>query len=848
LSTNVIQPSFAAGELSPQLFGRVDLAKYKTGLALAYNFFVDYRGGISNRPGTQYLANAASNGNVRLVPFQFNNQQTYMLEFGNGYMRVIKDGGYVLEAGKAVVGLDATSQVFTVASHGYSTGDMVYVDGVGGSDRFNKQIWRVLGIDPDHFKLRLQRDAPPNAARFGAWTGGGLVSRLYKISTPYTENDLPGLRWTQSADTMTLTVEGVPPYDLTRTGHAAWTFTRVNFGAAVTSPGAPTGSPSSAGSMIYSYVVTAVDAAGNESLPSPQGIVSGSVNMSATAGVITLTWGLIAGADHYNIYKGQASIGTSPPNGSQHGYVGTSHAPLFVDSNITPDFAITPPLHQQPFAYKGIARVDVTAGGSGVPATATLSVTDAFGGTGAVLVPVISAGTVTSVLVLSGGEAYGAPVVSISGGSGVVLTPVLGPDAGMYPSTVGYFQQRKVYANTPNSPQQFWMSRPGLFKNFDTSMPASEQDAITGVLASLQVNDIRWMVPMTTGLIMLTGGGAWQISGGSSGSPLTPRSITAAPQAYSGIAGNLPPLVVNFDILYVQALGSVVRDLTYNFFANVYTGNDITVMANHLFYNHFLSSWTYAEEPNKLVWVVREDGKLLSMTFLKEQDIYGWCQHSTDYGYFKEVATVVEGNENAVYFVVSRPQPGGGFNNYVERLATRKFTQVQDAWFVDSGVQYKGTPTAGVVNLDHLEGQTVAILADGNVLTRQIVTNGVITFPHPASTVTVGMPYQSLFQTLPLDTGEPTIQGKRKKVSAVTVKVDRSRGLQLGRSLTTLRPIKERTDQPYGTPPPLVSKDERMVLESGWDATGQIHGMQEDPLPTTILAVVPEISVGDTGK
>jgi hypothetical protein len=101
LSNNLIQPSFAAGEISPQLFGRVDLAKYKTGLALAYNFFVDFRGGISNRQGTEYLANAASNGNVRLVPFQFNNEQTYMLEFGNGYMRVIKDGGYVLEAGKS---------------------------------------------------------------------------------------------------------------------------------------------------------------------------------------------------------------------------------------------------------------------------------------------------------------------------------------------------------------------------------------------------------------------------------------------------------------------------------------------------------------------------------------------------------------------------------------------------------------------------------------------------------------------------------------------------------------------------------------------------------------------------
>jgi hypothetical protein len=847
LSTNIIQPSFAAGELSPQLFGRVDLAKYKTGLALAYNFFVDYRGGISNRPGTALIARAGYDGNLRLIPFQFNNQQTYMLEFGAGYMRVIKDGGYVLENYQTITALNIITKTFTVPSHGLTSGDFVFINGVTGAERFNNQIWIAVVVDANNFYVLNQNGFPPDSARFSPWLGAGAIARLYKISTPYGENDLPGLKYTQSADTMTLTVEGVPPYDLTRTGHAAWTFTKIGFGAAVTSPAAPTGSPSSAGTMIYSYVVTAVDANGNESLPSPQGIVASSVNMSATAGVITLTWGLIAGADHYNIYKGQASIGTSPPNGSQHGYVGTSHAPLFVDSNITPDFAVTPPLHQNPFAYKAIARVDVAAGGSGVPATATLSVTDGTG-TGAVLVPVISAGTVTSVLVLSGGENYGAPAVSISGGSGVVLTPVLGPSAGMYPSTVGYFQQRKVYANTPNSPQQFWMSRPGLFKNFDTSMPASEQDAITGVLASLQVNDIRWMVPMTTGLIMLTGGGAWQISGGGSGSPLTPRSITAAPQAYSGVAGNLPPLVVNFDILYVQALGSVVRDLTYNFFANVYTGNDITILANHLFFSYFLNSWTYAEEPNKLVWTCRSDGKLLSMAFLKEQEIYGWSQHETPGGRFREVATVVEGNENAVYFVVERNQIGGGFHKYIERLASRKFTDVKDAWFVDSGVQYRGTPTAGVVGLDHLDGMEVAILADGNVLPRQTVSQGMVTLTHAASVVTVGLPYQALFQTLPLDTGEPTTQGKRKKVSAVTVKVDRSRGLQLGRTLATVRPIKERTDQPYGTPIPLMSQDERIVMESGWDMTGQIYGVQDDPLPTTVLAVVPEISVGDTGK
>lgn len=844
MTTNVIQPSFASGELSPTLYGRVDLAKYRTGLARASNFYVDYRGGISNRPGTEYVNNAASNGKVRLIPFQFNNTQTYMLEFGAQYMRVIKDGGHVLEPSKPVTGLTVSTRTFTVTAHGLVSGDMVYIDGVVGAERFNKQTWLVTVVDANHFQVFTQRGATPNAGRFGAYVSGGTVARLYKIATPYQEGDLASLKYTQSADTMTLTTLGVAPYNLTRTGHAAWAFTPISFTPTLTASVAPTGSPSSAGTTIYSYVVTAVDAAGAESLPSPQGIVSSSVNMSATAGVITLSWGTIPGADHYNIYKGQASIGTSPPNGSQHGFIGTSHAPLFIDANITPDFAVTPPLYQNPFAVKGIVQVTVTNGGSSVPSTATLSVTDSTG-TGASLVPVISAGTVTGVLILSTGENYTAPTITISAGTGVVLAPVIGFASGTYPAVSCFFQQRKVYANTLNSPQQFWMSRPGLYNNFDTSSPASEADAITGVLASLQVNDIRWMVPMTTGLIMLTGGGAWQVSGGSAGSPLSPRSVTAAPQAYSGVAEFLQPLVVNFDILYVQALGSVVRDLTYNFFANVYTGNDITILSNHLFYNKSLVSWTYAEEPSKLVWAVRNDGALLSMTFLKEQDVYGWCQHNTSNGFFQEVASVVEGDENAVYFVVSRFQPGVGYANYIERLATRKFDSLQDAWFVDAGAGVDTGATTLMTNLDHLEGQNVAILADGLLQTQQTVVNGQVPIAPGATKVRVGLVIAAEFQTLALDTGEPTIQGKRKKINAVTVKVDKTRNLQLGRSSADLKFIKLKPGEDAVA---AQTQDERLVLAPGWDNYGQIFGAQYYPLPATILAVIPEINIGDTDK
>ena len=165
---------------------------------------------------------------------------------------------------------------------------------------------------------------------------------------------------------------------------------------------------------------------------------------------------------------------------------------------------------------------------------------------------------------------------------------------------------------------------------------------------------------MPTGLIALTTNGAWQINGGAGGvatqgGPITPATITATPQAYIG-ANDIPPIVVNYDILFIQAKGSIVRDITFNIYANIYTGNDITVLSSHLFYGHQLPEWAYAEEPFKAIWCIRDDGVLLGLTMVKEQDMYGWSRHDTR-GNFQSVATVTEGSLDATYFVVERQHP-----------------------------------------------------------------------------------------------------------------------------------------------------------------------------------------------
>ena len=94
--------SFTSGELSPRLDGRVDLAKYNTGCTTLENFIVHPHGGVSRRPGTKFVAEVeTSSEKTRLIPFEFSSEQTYVLEFGNEYIRFYKDNGQILDSGSA---------------------------------------------------------------------------------------------------------------------------------------------------------------------------------------------------------------------------------------------------------------------------------------------------------------------------------------------------------------------------------------------------------------------------------------------------------------------------------------------------------------------------------------------------------------------------------------------------------------------------------------------------------------------------------------------------------------------------------------------------------------------------
>lgn len=1028
----IMQPSFAAGEISPSLFGRIDLAKWHQGASTMRNFFVNYRGGAASRAGTKYVGICKQPGTAyppRDIKFQFNINQGYALEFGDQYMRIKSNGAYVIESPITVVSVSSSGLFTTSGSHGYSNGDSVFDQGNVG---FNGLNW-IINSTPSGTTFTVT-DLFGNPITSATPSTGGTVARIYTVVAPYAAVDLPYLKYTQSADTMTLTCVNTstlteyPSYELVRHAATNWTFTADSFASSIAAPTNVTATATSSTTVNtwYSYVVTAVDA-----LTGEESVASSAVNIenndiSINAGSNTVTWSAVTGASSYNIYKATPSYSVSVPIGVLYGFAGTSLGPSFTDTNITADFTQVPPTHQDPFARGQITDIVPIAQGSGytqatIGYTLTTSTGTGFAGT-----PIVVGGKFVAFLIANSGKNFAIgdtiTITDSGSGTGATATLTIGPETGTYPSTCAYYQQRRVYASSLNQPDTYWMSQPGAFNNMDSSIPTTDSDAIVGAPWAQQVNGVQFLVPMPGGLVVLTGNGAWQLNGGNSAA-ITPADQTANPQAYNGCNNIVAPITINYDILYVQAKGSIVRDLSYNFFVNIYTGTDMTVLSNQLFNDKTILQWAWSEEPYKLVWCIRNDGIMLSLTYLKEQDIYAWARHDTN-GLYSGVVSITEPPVDAVYLIVKR-YVQGAWRWYSERMDDRSWENVEDSWCVDCGLSYPMTfpsatltpvaatgnnnitgtiqtqggsgytsptvraidptgsgsgaiftttvvsgvltaitplssgqkyqpgtqlqisdptgtgaifqpvitnfvafntdasvfspsnvgniirvgggkatvvtytsgtsviaditqpitetvpddpnatpipatsgnwsiaiPTMSVSGLNHLEGLTVAILADGSVAPNQVVTNGEVSLQAPYSAITVGLPFLPQLQGMYLDPpGPDTSQSKRKNIYAVSVRMESSRGLSVGANQpdastqpngatvtwTNMTPFKERNATiAAGTAIPLFTGDEYTQITSDWNEYGQVAVQQSYPLPANVLGWIAYYQLGDT--
>lgn len=760
----MLKPSFAAGELSPAMYGRTDIAKYDVGAAKLENFIVLRYGGVQNRAGTKYLATTAGNKKAVLLPFRYNVEQNFIIEITAGKIRF------------------------------YTQGALVTKDG-----------------------------AP------------------YEITNNYSEDELDTIKYTQSADVMFLVQPNHPPATLTRYANDNWTFERMDI----------TGGPFADSELTAKSTTT--------------------ITASATTGTVTLT----ASASIFNANMVDDLIalthfvdsdykkGTPSANGTNLIVSVLPHSTVYVESfgfwdgnftlekydrltgqwvkirsqsgNRSQNYNLTEENDSDEITQYRVTSTEFNTdvwSGENEQQRGYITI-QAFGNdyTGHVLITGYTSATKVTGTVkkqLASTEATkDYQFASWSQKNG-------------FPTCAGFFEDRLVFAGSKAEPQTFWASKTGDYYNFGTSIPALDNDAITATLNGGQMNGIKAIIAFGE-MILLTAGGEYKVTG--NGKPITGENVLSQAQEYRGISDVLP-VTVGSRIVYLQQQGNLIRDLAYSYDVDKYTGDDLNLLAAHLFERHKITSMTYQQTPNSIVWCTREDGVLLGLTYLKEQDVYAWHQHSTAHGKFINVCAISGPQEDELYCVVEREG-----NYYVERMVAREAsTEPEDQYFVDSGITVSGnTKTNEVTGLDHLEGLEVAILADGNVQPLQTVTDGKITLKRAYSKIHVGLPIHAEMQTLPLEFNaeDGTFMSRKKRVSALMAMFKDSRGGLYGIGDGPKNEFKWRSTEKWGEPIALFTGKKKMpVPQANWNETVMVTISQEDPLPLTILSLVPQIEAG----
>ena len=589
------------------------------------------------------------------------------------------------------------------SAHQFVVGDSVYISGVGGMTQLADSFYVVnTSATPALSVKNYTTGVPVNTTAFTAYTSGGTIeygSKIFDIVNSYVVTAIgangvdESLASTSASVTNNLYVNGA--------------FNTITWSSV---SGALRYNIYKIQSGLYGYIgqtqalsFTDDNIAPDMGITTPiydttfyeNGIVSVPVTNGGTGYGTTITGGsfsavtVVSGGTGYS---GTPTLTVSDPTGTGAVFTVTLSLGVITTIGITNAGSnYTAPIFVLADGGAGPVTKAVLAPvlSPVVRGAVVLAVTDATG-TGAAVSAEVTGGVITKVNVTSPGSNYTAPVVTVttaSGGSSAAFgTAVL---SGLnYPGAVSYFEQRRVFAGTTNSPQQLWMTRSGTESDMSYRLPVKDDDRISFKVAAREANTIRHIVPLQQ-LMLLTSAAEWRVSPVNSDA-ITPTTISVRPQSYIG-ANNVQPSIVNNSMVYCAARGGHVRELGYSWQSNGYITGDLSLRAAHLFDNYEISDMCYSKSPHPLIWFISSTGYLLGLTYVPEQQIGAWHWHDTD-GTFESCANVAEGAEDHVYVVVKRTVNGNSVR-YVERMASNAFDSIDDCFFVDSGLTYDGNNT-----------------------------------------------------------------------------------------------------------------------------------------------------------
>lgn len=823
------QTSFNGGEFSPLLYGRVDNDRYNTGLKRCLNYIPTIQGGLTRRPGTYYVNEVKdSDDSTRLISFQFSITQAYIIEAGDLYFRFYKDNG-VIESSPGVP---------------------------------------------------------------------------YEISSGYDKADLFQLKFTQSADVLYITHPDYPPTKLSRFSDTSWTLEEIEF---FNGPYLPN---------VERWTVTpgAATGTGVSFVTGPQYTVTGTAN---SGGNVRLTIG--AHLHKVNDVVFIASVGGTTEANGTHNVIAITSTTITIDVAYANAYTAGGTVNPGLFASTDVGRLirgqQGAAWGWGVIAS--------FVNASSITVDIEATFTSTA--------------------AKTVWRLGVWSDTTGYPAAVVFHEDRLCFTGAPNAPQRIDGSRTSDYENFspsDADGTITASHAINFTLNANDVNVARWLTSDEKGLLAGTVGGEWVMRASSLSEAISPTNVTAKKSTSYGSA-DIQPVQVGKATLFIQRSTRKLREFVYFYDVDGFRSPDLTILAEHITGEGVIEV-AYQREPQSLIWLVREDGSLIAVTYERDLDSLraGWHEHVVGgYGDAANNQAMVESiavipspdsTREEVWMVVKRYINGAVFRSveYMTKLFEDTDEQ-SEAFFVDCGLTYDDPKTitgitkasvgvitvtshgfnngdklllgeilgmselngitvlvanktthtfeitdnagvninttnyttyvsggtarkmvSSVSGLSHLEGQTVSILADGAVQPNQVVSSGTITISPKAATIHVGLPYNSDGQMLRLEAGsaDGTALGKTRRTHRVGFLLHRSLGLQIGTSFDELDTVTfRRTSDPMTRAPALFSGIISESIQSDYDFENQICWRQSQPLPSTILAIMPQMVTQDRG-
>jgi len=711
----LVQTNFTAGEISPRMLGRTDIARYQNGAETFENAWPLVHGGGCRRDGTLIAAPAKfADKRARLIPYIFNKSQAYMCEFGDQYVRI-----YYLS---------------------------------------------------------------------GAYTGVELAS-------PYTEAMLTEIDYVQGADTMFIFNQQVPICRLRRISDTSWSLATAPF---VTTPFDEKGIFFNSGMSISDPSV----GTGRTLVTVASGFLAADVGREIWSGGGVATITAVGAANSVTVNVLNAFPAVSMANWGLQGSPQTANTPSAKDP-VGASTSLT--LSAAGWRSDDIGKF-VKINGGLVQITTYTSSTIVSG--------VIRSAMTAIVASPANAWSLEAPVWNIIDG---------------FPCTGTLYEQRLVAAGSPSYPQTVWQSRTGEYLNFE--LGTKDDDAMAYTVNSDQINPISHMA-QTKALIALTYGGEFTLAGGVE-KPITPTNIQVKNPSVYG-CNSVKPVRIGNELYFIQKSNRKLRAMAYKYDSDTYGSPDMSVLSEHIT-KPGIVDMAYQQEPESILYLVRSDGVIATLTVDRDQDVVGWARQITD-GAFESVASVPTPTGEQIWAIVKRTVSGSTVR-YLERFVS--------GVRVDCGVVATSGPgSATWSGLDHLEGKLVDVVADGVVMQQQTVAGGQITLPRNAFAVQIGLNFKTRIKTLTPDVAGSTgsAQGNSMRIGEITLRFLETIGCKINGQTVAFRNLGE---QILDKPPVLFTGDHRME-NLGWErGQAQLVIEQDQPLPFHLLCVIKKITFND---